>query len=114
MSGHMETSVHQRFQAPGKPRERATHASRSISLIIFQATPAENVWLRAQTYDLLILRSPQLSFVPRLLRTFVRAWICTDDTGFSPASKGSSMLYLSQNIGQTVAASAGPVPPPLN
>ena len=72
MSGHMETSVHQRFQAPGKPRERATHASRSISLIIFQATPAENVWLRAQIYDLLILRSPQLSFVPRLLQ-YVRA-----------------------------------------
>ena len=34
---------------------------------------------RAQAYDLLILRSPQLSFI-RLDHTFVRAWICTDDT----------------------------------
>ena len=43
-----------------------------FSLIIFQATPAENVWLHAQTYDLLILRSPQLSFASRLLQ-YVRA-----------------------------------------
>ena len=37
------------FQKPRKPRERATHASKSefclvFGLIIFQATTAENVW----------------------------------------------------------------------
>ena len=45
----MEISVHQRFQAPGEPRERATQQAGQLvyfSLIVFQATPAENVWLR--------------------------------------------------------------------
>ena len=44
-SGHMEISVHQRFQAPREQRERATHASRLefFSLIIFQAMPIKNV-----------------------------------------------------------------------
>ena len=41
---HGDIGVHQRFQAPGEPRERATHASRSVSLILFQSTPDENVW----------------------------------------------------------------------
>ena len=48
-SARMEKSVHQRFQAPGEPREGVTHTSRSefclvFSLIVFQATLAENVW----------------------------------------------------------------------
>jgi len=40
----MKISVHRWFQVPGEPCERATHASRSVSLILFQSTPAENVW----------------------------------------------------------------------
>ena len=37
------------FQSPGEPHEGVTHASRSefclvVSLIVFRATPAENVW----------------------------------------------------------------------
>ena len=34
---------------------------------------------------------------PDCYSTFVLAWICTDDTGFSPASKGSSMLSQSKH-----------------
>ena len=71
----MKLSVHRRFQPPGELRERATHASRSVSLMLFQSMPAEHVWPPRSNYDLLILRSPQL-LRPDL--TFVRAWICTD------------------------------------
>ena len=47
-------------------KERLTQPGQLVyfSLIVFQATPAKNVWLRTQTYDLLILRSLQLSFMP--------------------------------------------------
>ena len=34
---------------------------------------------------------------PDCYSTFVRAWICTDDTGFLPASKRSSMLSQSKH-----------------
>ena len=39
----MEIGVHRRFQAPRAQCERATHTSRSVSLILFQSTPAKNV-----------------------------------------------------------------------
>ena len=64
---------------PGEPREGATHASRSefclvFSLIVFQATPAENVWPpRSKS-----VRS-QVSTALQTV-TFVWAWICKDDT----------------------------------
>ena len=106
----MEISVHRRFQVPGEPRERATHASRSGSLIFNQRQP-RMCGHRAQTYDLLILRSPQLSFTSgpqvRAGMDLYRRYV-----GISPASKGRR-CYLSQNIGPAVAGSAGPAPPSL-
>ena len=35
MSGPMEISVHWRFQVPGEPRERATHANQSDFCLVF-------------------------------------------------------------------------------
>ena len=60
-----KTSVHRQFHAPWKRREGATHANRLefclvFSLIVFQATPAENLW--PSRSNLLVLRSPKLSF----------------------------------------------------
>ena len=65
---------------------------------------------RAQ--NLLILRSPQLSFT---FGPYVRVGmdLYRQYAGFLPASKGSAMCYLSQNIGPVVAWSAGPALPPL-
>ena len=105
----MEVGIHRQFQSPGEPCERATHASRSefclvFSLIVFQATPAENVWPP---------RSKSVrSQVSAALWTmaFVCAWICTDDTRASRQQAKGQRCYLSQNIGLVVAGSAGPAP----
>ena len=86
----MEVSIHRRFQSPGEPREGATHPSRSefcllFSLIVFRATPVENVWPpRSKS----VLSQVSAALWPV---AFVRAWICTDDgAGFLPAGKGSA------------------------
>ena len=95
------------FNPPWERHKGATHASRLkfclvFSLIVIQATPAENVWpprsksARSQV-------SAALFYVQTA--TFVLAWICTDDTqasrrllaGFSPASKRSAILSQSKH-----------------
>ena len=92
----MEISVHQRFQVPGEPRERATHASRSVSLILFQSTPAENVWSPCSNlWSAHSQVSAALSFTPG---PYVHAgmdlyrWYI----GFLPASNGSTILSQSK------------------
>ena len=100
----MEVSINRRFQFPGEPHEGATHASRSefclvFSLIVFRATPAEDVWPP---------RSKSVrSQVSAALWTmaFVRAWICTDDTRASRQQAKGRRCYLSENIGPVVAGS---------
>ena len=94
------------------PHEGATHASQSefclvFSLIVFLATPAENVWPPC---------SKCVRFqVSTALWTvaFVRAWICTDNTQASHQQAKGWQCYLRQNIGPAVAGSARPSPPPL-
>ena len=103
------------FNPPWERHEVATHASRLeyclvFSLIVFQATPAENVWpprsksARSQV-------SAALFYVQTV--AFVLAWICTDDTQASRQQAKGRRYYLSQNIGPVVPGSAGPTPPPL-
>ena len=91
------------------PCEGATHASQSefclvFSLIIFQATPAENVWPpRSKS-----VRSQVSAALWTMV--FVWAWICTDDTWASCQQAKGWRCYLSQNIGPAVAGFAGPFP----
>ena len=66
----------------------------------------------ATAQNVLVLRSPQLSFYVRTV-TFVRAWICRRYAASRLQAKGRR-CYLSQNIGLAVSGSAGPAPPPLN
>ena len=94
------------------PCEGATHASQSefclvFSLIVFQATPAENVWPPRP--------KSVCSQVSAALWTvaFMRAWICTDNTRTSRQQAKGWRCYLSQNIGLAGAESAGPSPPSL-
>ena len=100
---------------PWERREGATHTRRlefcvAFSLIVFQATLAENVWpLRSKSTRSQV--SAALFYVRTV--TFVRAWICTDDTRASHLQVKGQRCYLSQNIGLAVAGSAGPAPPPL-
>ena len=108
----MEVSIHRQFQSPGESREEGTYASRSefclvFSLIVFRATPAENVWPPRS--------NSVCSQVSAALWTvaFVRAWICTDDTWASCQQAIGRRYYPSQNIGPAVAGSAGPAVPPL-
>ena len=97
------------FQAPGEPREKATHTSWSVTYSK-QGRP-KMCGHRGQTHALLILRSPQISFISgSYIRT---ARICTDDTQASRLQVKGRQYYLSQNIGPAVARSAGPAPPPL-
>ena len=80
-----------------------------FSIIVFQASPAENVWpprsksARFQVFALL--------FYVRSM-TLVQAWICRRYRASRPQAK-DRRCYLSQNIGPAVAGSAGPAPPPL-
>ena len=64
----MAISVHRQFEAPGEPRERATHAHAQAGQLVLsyskQRRPRK-CGHYAQTYDLLVLRSPQLSFTSR-------------------------------------------------
>ena len=107
--------VHRQFQPPWERREGATHASRLefclvFSLIVFQATPAENVWpLHSKSARSQV--SEALFYVWTV--TFVRAWICTDDTRAFRLQLKGRRWYLSQNIGPAVTGSAKPAPPPL-
>ena len=105
-----KTSVHRQFHAPWKRHERATHASRLefclvFSLIVFQATPAENV-LPPRSKSARSRVSAALFYVRTV--TSVRAWICTDDTRASRLQAKGRRCYLSQNIGLAVPGSAGP------
>ena len=80
------------------PREGATHASQSkfclvFSLIVFQATLAENVWPPCS-------KSVCSHFSAALWTVvFVRAWICIDDTQASHQQAKGWQCHLSQNIG---------------
>ena len=100
-----QISGQRRFQAPWERREGATHASQLefaclvFSLIVIQSRMCDH---RAQ--NLLVLTSPQLCYVQTV--TFVRAWICTDDTRTSRLKAKGRWSYLSQNIGPEVAGSA--------
>ena len=60
--------------------------------------------LKLMICSFLALRSSLL----RPDRTFVRAWICTDDTRASRLQAKGRRCYLSQNIGPAVTGSAGP------
>ena len=63
--------------------------------------------------NLLVLKSPQLSFMSdREVRAGGR--LCADDTQASRLQANGRRCYLSQNIGPAVAVSARPAPPPLN
>ena len=108
----MEISVHRRFQAPGEPRmkERPTQAGQLVLSYSNQRQP-KMCGHRAQTliWSFSGLRSSLL----RSDRTFVWAWICTDDTRASRLQVKGRRWYLGQNIGPAVAGSAGPAPPPL-
>ena len=98
----MEMSVHRRFQAPWERREGVTHASRLefclvFSLIVFQATPAENLW--PSRSNLLVLRSPKLSFTSGPWRS------CGDGSGSVQTIRGLFRLqvkgrrwYLSRRV----------------
>ena len=88
------------FNPPWERHKGATHASRLkfclvFSLIVIQATPAENVWpprsksARSQV-------SAALFYVQTA--TFVLAWICTDDTQAS-----RRLLASKQKVGDTIS-----------
>ena len=88
------------FNPPWERHEGATHASGLkfclvFSLIVIQATPAENVWpprsksARSQV-------SAALFYVQTA--TFVLAWICTDDTQAS-----RRFLASKQKVGDTIS-----------
>lgn len=53
------------------------------------------------------------SFLLRPDRTFVPAWICTEDKRASHLQAKGWRCYPSQNTGPAIAASAGTAPPPL-
>ena len=108
MSGHMEISVHQRFQAPREQRERATHASRLefFSLIISKQCQSRMCCHHAK--HLLTLRSSHLSFTSK--PDICVSMICIRASCLQ--AKGRQ-CYLSQNIGPALAESSGPAPPLL-
>ena len=101
--------VHRRFQAPWERREGATHTSRLefclvFSLIVFQATPAKNLWQRHSKSAC----SPQLSFRSS-------PWcLCGHDlyTDNTRASRWQAKGRQSQHWSR-VAGSAGPALLPL-
>ena len=84
-----------------------------FGLIVFQATAGWPRICGQCTQNLLILRSPHLSFMCRLTVTFVWAWICVDDTRASYLQAKGRRYYLSKNICLAVSRSVGPAVSPL-
>ena len=103
-----KSSVHRQFQAPWKRREGATHASRLefcivFSLIVFQATPDENLWpshsksARSQV-------SKALFYVWTVTLVHMRGWICTDDTRTFCLQVKGRRWHLSRRVCRTCSA----------
>ena len=99
-----KSSVHRQFQAPWKRREGAMHASRLelclvFSLIVFQATPDENLW-PSRSKSVRSQVSKALFYVWTVTLVRMRKWICTDDTRTFRlhASKGSAMVSQSPGL----------------
>ena len=87
-SGRMEISVHQQFQDPQELCERATHASWSeFCLVLSQHWPT---MCGHRTQNLLILRSPQLSFMSGLCGHGFVQMICR-------------LLACKQNVGDAIS-----------
>ena len=84
-----------------------------FGLIVFQATASRPRICGQCAQNLLILRSPHLSFTCGSTMTFVWAWICVDDTRASCLKAKGRRYYLSKNICPAVSGSAGPAVPPL-
>ena len=115
-SARTEISVHRRFQAAWERREGATHASWLEFCLVFCLIVIQARTCGRRAQNLLVLRSPQLSFTSGPWHSCGHEWICTDDTRTSrlKANGRRSYLTLSQNIGPAVAGSPGPAPPPLH
>ena len=89
-----------------------TCTSRSVSLIVFQATLAKNVW---PPHSNLWSAQSQVSaalFYVRTVRSCGHGSVYRWYMGFLPANKGLAMLSRSE-IALAVARSARPVPPPI-
>ena len=82
-----------------------------FSLIVIQATPAENVWHPRSKSARSQVSGSSLLLTDRDVRASMDLY--GRHAGFSPATKRSAIYYLSQNIGPAVAGSAGLAPPPL-
>ena len=74
-SGRIEISVHRRLQVPREKCERATHASQSE----FYRIPSNDCRECVATALIFCSFSRLHSSLLRSDRTFVHAWICTDD-----------------------------------